>query len=204
MLVSSPVIHRANRAEQVLTGLPHPLIVLQPDRRLVFVNPSAEQLFAAGQACRSAARLMSVGQLQAKQLEALLRQASGGASAQAGLWFATAPKVGWVSSSLLAPGAAAAAEWPAQSLLLSVQIEQPELTQDARIEVLCRQCGLTRTERYVLLLLADGLAVEAAAMQLGLRVSTLRTHVRNMLGKTRAPSLMQLLRWLGSGAPLFG
>ena len=204
MFASSPVIHKSNRVELVLTGLPHPLMVLQPDRHLIFVSPSAEQLFVKDQARRVAERLMSVGQLQANQVEALLRQACGGAAAQVGLWFATAPRVGWVSVSAVAPGIAAAAEWPTPSLLLSVQTEQPELTQDARIDALCRQCGLTRTERYVLLLLADGLAVEAAARQLGLQVSTLRTHVRNLLGKTRSPSLMQLLRCVGSGAPLFG
>lgn len=195
---------RLSRAEQVLAGLPQPLMVLQPDRRLIFVNPSAECLFCEGQALRAAERLMSVGQLQSNPLEGLLRQACGGASAQAGLWFASGPQVGWVSSSLVASCIAAAAEWPALCLLLTVHVDQPGLIQDARIDALCRQCRLTRTERYVLLLLADGLAVDEAARQLGLRVSTLRTHIRNLLGKTRASSLMQLLRWLGSAAPLLG
>ena len=53
----------------------------------------------------------------------------------------------------------------------------------------------------VLLLLADGEPVEAAARHLGLCVSTVRRHVRSLLGKTQAPSLMQLLRWTGSARP---
>ena len=103
---------------------------------------------------------------------------------------------------LLAASIARGADWPEGCLLLMVHLDQPGLTQSARIEALCRQCRLTHTERYVLMLLADGQAVEAAARQLGLRISTLRTHVRHLLGKTEAPSLMQLLRWLGSAGPM--
>jgi DNA-binding NarL/FixJ family response regulator len=64
-----------------------------------------------------------------------------------------------------------------------------------------RDRTLTRTERYVLLLLADGMAAQDVARQLALLVSTIRTHIRNLLGKTRSPSLMQLVRQLGSTTP---
>jgi DNA-binding NarL/FixJ family response regulator len=46
------------------------------------------------------------------------------------------------------------------------------------------------------------MTVEASAQQLGVCLSTLRSHVRNLLGKTQASSLMQLLRWVGSGQAL--
>lgn len=193
---------RRSRAEQILNDLPLSLMVLQSDRRIVFVNRCAERLFAQSNALCLANRLMSIGQVQAPQLEGLLRQASTGSSAQAGLWLSREPQIGWVSVSGVTASIAVNAEWPAHCLLLTVQVDQPSLSQDARIDALCRQCGLTRTERYVLLLLADGLAVDEAARQLGLRVSTLRTHVRNLLGKTHAPSLMRLTRWLGSAAPM--
>lgn len=197
--LATPVQHRA---EHVLTGLPQPLIVMLADRRLVYVNPSAECLFEKALAVRAAQRLMTVGQLDAAKLEELLRLSGGGSPMLAGLWFAPGLQTGWLKVSALSPHIAQAADWPAACLLLMVHMDEPGLAQTARIDALCRQCKLTITERYVLMLLADGLAVEAAARQLGLRISTLRSHVRHLLGKTQAASLMQLLRWLGSAAPL--
>ena len=191
-----------NRAEQVLTGLPHPVIVLQADRRLIFANPDAERLFACAHAGRAAERLMSLGQLDAVKLEQLLRMTVSGNPALAGLWFAPGLQTGRLNLSVLSADIARVADWPAASLLLLVHLDEPGLAQTARIDAVCRQCKLTNTERYVLMLLADGLAVEAAARQLGLRISTLRTHVRHLLEKTQAASLMQLVRWLGSAAPL--
>jgi len=201
MQYPSPHVPGSNRAEQLLAGLPNPLMVLHADRRLVFGNHGAERLFADGFASKVSQRLMSVGQLNACRLEGLLRLACGDTPARAGLWFAPGLRTGWLSLSPLRAGMASG-EWPDGALLLMVHLDQPDLAQGARIDALCQQCRLTHTERYVLMLLADGLGVEAAAQQLGLKVSTLRTHVRNLLGKTQAPCLMQLLRWLGSAAPL--
>ncbi len=192
----------SNRAEQILGGLPHPLIALQPDRRLVFLNAAAERMFRDGLACQASQRLMSLGQLDAAKLEVLLRQAEGAVPTQAGIWFKPGLRTGWMSAAPLAASIASGADWPASCLLLTIQLDQPDLSHSARIEALCQLCRLTTTERYVLMLLADGQAVEAAARQLDLQVSTMRTHVRNLLGKTQAPSLMQLMRWLGSPAPL--
>lgn len=53
-----------------------------------------------------------------------------------------------------------------------------------------------------MLLLAGGEPVEATSRHLGLCVSTVRSQVRNLLGKTQAPTLMQLLRWTGSAAAM--
>ena len=199
---SLPITVPRQRAEHVFTGLPQPLLVIQPDRRLIYVNPSAERFFDKALASHASQRLMSLGQLDAVQLEVLMRLSVGGSPAQAGLWFAKGLQTGWLSVSALASSIAQGTDWPAACLLLLVHLDEPGLAQRARIDALCRQCSLTNTERYVLMLLADGLAVEAAARQLGLRISTLRTHVRHLLEKTQAASLMQLVRWLGSAAPL--
>jgi len=91
---------------------------------------------------------------------------------------------------------------PWHAVLLALHLDQPALTQAARIDALTRQCRLSQAERQVLLLLADGDPVDAVARHLGLCVSTVRSHVRNLLGKTQAPSLMQLLRWTGSAQAL--
>ena len=187
-----------SRAEQVLMGLPQPLVVVLQDRRIVFANPDAERLFAEGQACRMAERLMGLGQLKANKIEDLLRLAAAGQPAQAGLWFSQGMRTGWLDVSGVTGWLSRGAEWPAGCLLLLLHLDAPALTQEARIDAICQQCRLTATERYVLMLLADGLQVEAVARQLELQVSTLRSHVRNLLSKTQAPSLMQLVRWVGS------
>ena len=187
---------------QILSALPQPLLVLLPDRRLLFVNASAEHLLAEGLAQTRAGHLMSLGQLGAQHLGELLAQASSGSSSRIGLWFTPGLATGWLHAAPLAPAIAQASDWPQQSVLLALHLDQPALTQAARIDALTRQCRLSQAERHVLMLLADGEPVDATSRHLGLCISTVRSHVRNLLGKTQAPSLMQLLRWTGSAATL--
>ena len=188
--------------EHLLLALPQAMFVLQADRSLAFVNHQAQHLFDDGRAQRIAGRLMRVGQLDAAKLEELLKLARDGHPARAGLWFAPSVKTGWLHACPLSPIISRSANWPADSLLLTVNLDAPELTQCARIEALCRQCAITRTERQVLMLLADGISAQDAAHQLGLKLSTIRTHIRNLLGKTQASSLMALSRTLGSARPM--
>ncbi|RZL37443.1 MAG: LuxR family transcriptional regulator [Rubrivivax sp.] len=186
----------------VLAALPQPLLVALPDRRLLFANASAERLLLDGKAAQQAGHLMALGQLDALRLTQLLQQTGAGASARLGLWFSPGLETAWLHLAPLAAGVLQACGWPNDSVLLTVHIDQPALTQAARIDALTRQCRLSQAERHVLLLLADGEPVDATSRHLGLCVSTVRSHVRNLLGKTQAPSLMQLLRWTGSSQPL--
>lgn len=193
---------RESQPRQVLGALPQPLLVLLPDRRLLFANASAEHLLAEGLGEARSGHLMSIGQLDAPRLSDLLALAAAGSSSRTGLWFTPSLATGWLHAAPLAPAIALASDWPSPSVLLAVHQDQPALTQAARIDALTRQCRLSQAERHVLLLLADGEPVDATSRHLGLCVSTVRSHVRNLLGKTQAPNLMQLLRWTGSAAAL--
>lgn len=198
---TDPFKHAARQPAQphhVLGVLPQPLLVLLPDRRLLFVNASAEHLLGQNLGQARAGHLMSLGQLDAPLLGELLASTLAGTASRTGLWFTPSLDTGWLHTAPLASAVALAAGWPLQSLLLSVHLDQPALTQAARIDALTRQCRLSPAERHVLMLLADGEPVDATSRHLGLCVSTVRSHVRNLLGKTQAPSLMQLLRWTGS------
>ena len=188
-------------SEQILRELPQPLLVVRPDRRLVFANADAEVLLSNGYARDKDAHLMSVGQLGANCIEGLLRRAWEGRGAQAGLWFPEL-RTGWLGVSRVPPGVTSGTNWPFESLLLLIHLDEPQLTQSARIDALCKQCGLTSTERYVLLLLADGMTAQLIAQQLVVQISTVRSHIRNLLGKTHSSSLMQLVRHVGSTQPL--
>lgn len=187
---------------EVLDALPQPLLVALPDRRVLFANPSAERLLAEGLWQARADHLMAIGQLDAQRLAETLTMAAAGSSSRTGLWFTPHLSTGWLQVSPLAGSIARASGWPTHALLLVIHLDQPALTQAARIEAITRQCRLSPAERHVLLLLADGEPVEAASRHLGLCVSTVRSHVRSLLGKTQAPSLMQLLRWAGSARTL--
>lgn len=187
---------------QVLAALPQPMLVTRPDRRLLFRNRSAEGLLRDRRVEVSAEHLMQIGQLDAARLESPLRLAQAGSTSYVGLWFTPQISTGWLHTMPLPEDLAASASWPAEAVLLVIHLDQPALTQAARIDALARHSRLSATERHVLMLLGDGMTVEAAAGQLGVCMSTLRSHVRNLLGKTQASTLMQLLRWVGSGQAL--
>lgn len=193
---TSPVTHAAGL---VLAALPQPLMVVLPDRRILFNNLATDSLLSDHGASQRAGRLMQLGQLDATRLDELLHRAASGCGLHAGLWFSPQRSTGWLHACPLPPALAAQADWPADALLLAIHLDQPALTQSARIDALSRECRLSATERHVLMLLGDGMSVEAAATHLELRVSTVRSHVRNLLGKTQMGTLMQLLRWVGSG-----
>lgn len=205
MLHATPLDRASSQPAQlhhVLGALPQPLLVLQPNRRLLFANASAEHLLAQGLGQSRSGHLMSLGQLDAQHLSELLTRAAAGSSSRTGLWFTPSLDTGWLHAAPLAPAIALASDWPGDALLLAVHMDQPALTQAARIDAITRQCRLSQAERHVLMLLADGEPVDATSRHLGLCVSTVRSHVRALLGKTQAPSLMQLLRWTGSARTL--
>ncbi len=187
---------------QVLGALPQPLLVVLPDRRVLFANASASHLLNDGLWQARADHLMGLGQLVASRLEDLLAMAAAGTSSRTGLWFTPELTTGWLHAAPLSADIARASGWPDNSVLLAIHLDQPALTQAARIAAITRQCRLSQAERHVLLLLADGEPVDATSRHLGLCVSTVRSHVRNLLGKTQASSLMQLLRWTGSAQAL--
>lgn len=190
----------APAASRVLAALPQPMLVVLPDRRVLFQNGSADALLSDRLALVRAGHLMQLGQLDALRLDPVLRLAAAGSSSHVGLWFSPQLNTGWLHAAPLPADLTAGMGWPADAVLLIVHQDQPALTQAARIDALTRQCRLSPTERHVLMLLADGMTVELATQHLDLKLSTLRSHVRNLLAKTQAPSLMQLLRWVGSAA----
>jgi DNA-binding CsgD family transcriptional regulator len=147
--------------------------------------------------------LTGLAQLASLQLAQLLTQALEVGGSHMGIWFERDLTTGWLHVTPTTPLATMLAGTVyREAMLLTLHLDRPTMTHAARIDALAMCCKLSATERYVLMLLSDGLVVDAVARQLGLKVSTVRTHVRNLLGKTQAPSLMQLLRWTGSAAAL--
>jgi DNA-binding CsgD family transcriptional regulator len=187
----------------LLELLPQPLLLISPQRRLLAGNSHAYRLISDGRIRLQDGHLTALAQLALLQLSQLMAQAVEAGGSNMGVWFERDMTTGWLHVAPTTPLAAMLAGTVyREAILLTVHLDRPALTQTARIDALAMCCKLSATERYVLMLLSDGLVVDAVARQLGLRVSTVRSHVRNLLGKTQAPSLMQLLRWTGSAASL--
>jgi DNA-binding CsgD family transcriptional regulator len=184
--------------------LPLPLWVLRPMRELLSCNAAARALERQGQVQQAGGRLMRVGSLLAPALEALLRLPQAQVPQQAALWMSPDQHTGWLQAVPVPVALARSQDWPDDTHLLNLHLDRPELAQQARVEALCERVRLSPAERCVLLLLADGLVPEAVAHRLDIQLSTARTHVRRLLLKSRAPSLTQLLRWVGSAEALPG
>ena len=180
--------------------LPQAVLLVQDDGRVMASNPTARRWIGDGSVRVAEGRLTAVGQLNEQQLCQLLRQAAAGSALDCAVWFSQSLCTGLMH--LSRPPLDAYATQPPGAVLLVVQTDQPALMQSARIDALTQKCRLSPAERHVLMLLADGMRAEEAARHLSLQLSTVRSHVRNLLGKTHAPSLMQLLRWTGSAATL--
>ncbi|MBT9503979.1 MAG: hypothetical protein IV092_22235 [Burkholderiaceae bacterium] len=179
-------------------GLPQAVLVLRPDRQLIYANPAAESLLSLGDGRAAGGRLERLGQLEAADLDELLARSAAGTAEEEGLWFGPDLHTGRVHAACLAARTARAAAWPEGSLLLTVQRDAPGISQAARIAGLASRCALSPAERQVLELLCAGLSVGQVADRLGVRISTVRTHVRGLLEKTGAGRLMLLLAQMGT------
>lgn len=185
--------------ERLLDALPQAFMVALPDRRLVYRSPAAAIFQLQDQVGIAAQHLMHIAQWQALSLEQSFSQALQDAqSIELPLWFSPSMATGVLYVSLLAQDVAMAAAWPSDCLLLILVQDRPVLSQAARLDALCTHCCLTAAERQVLNLLVQGMEAKAAAQRLGLRLSTVRCHVRHLLKKTGSSSLAQMLCWIGS------
>lgn len=182
--------------------LPQAVLLVQDDGRVMASNPTARRWIGDGCIRLVEGRLATVGQLGLQQLNQLLRQAATGSKLNCAVWFSQTLCTGLLHLSRPPLTLDAPAAQQLGTVLLVVQTDQPALMQSARIDALTQKCRLSPAERHVLMLLADGMRAEEVARHLSLQLSTVRSHVRNLLGKTQAPNLMQLLRWTGSAAAL--
>ncbi len=197
-LAGTPPLLPGESALQMLELLPQALLLVQGDRTVVSCNRRAHGMMDGLDIRLTLGKLAALGQLGELQLQQAINNAQSTGSCDSGLWFNGDLSTGWMRITALPATQTPSLSRSGEPLLIVVQLDQPTLTQAARIDALARHSRLSATERHVLLLLGDGMTVEATAAQLGVCLSTLRSHVRNLLGKTQASTLMQLLRWVGS------
>jgi DNA-binding NarL/FixJ family response regulator len=81
---------------------------------------------------------------------------------------------------------------------LLVMIHDPDVVAEGRADVWRAMFGLTEAETRVARGLQRGLGDEAIAQALGVKVSTVRSHIREVLEKTGARSKLELAHLLTS------
>ena len=82
-------------------------------------------------------------------------------------------------------------------------IVDPRRARADRRQILQRLHGLTAAEASLAELLCDGLTLAEAAAQLGKRISTMRTHLSNLMNKTGTKRQGQLIAVLEREFALF-
>ena len=190
---------RGNPVEQTLDVIPTAIFVLRPDGRVEYANPAARALWGSGALSKEFSRVAGTARVSGSRWVAALATAAAGTPQEFGLCIAQEDTVGTatVMLSRLPPDSPLAALWHKDGILAIVHRENPERAKATRLKALAGRYGLTPSEVQVLKLLAEGQAVEALAKSQGVRVSTIRTHIRHLLDKTYTSRTVDLVRLAG-------
>ncbi len=85
-----------------------------------------------------------------------------------------------------------------------VLINRDVVCEPLSVDLFARLQGLTPAESHVLSLLTSGHTAAAVAQQLGIQVSTARTHIRNLLSKTGCRNTRRLAQVMSTLPPVAG
>lgn len=190
--------------EAALAALPLPVCVLRAGGVIDHLNPGAQVL--AGWGLQGGGVLLHVergalcraGQVDATTLASLLASAARGINRVCATWF---DDEGEVHTCVLRFMALAAdspfrTAWPQAAVLLLIDTFDAGTHAAARLEAITSRFGLTPAESRLLQLLHRGRTPAEAAEQLGVCMSTVRTQVAALLGKTGARRQVDLMRLL--------
>ena len=190
---------QASAVEQTLETVATPVFVLRSDRTVDYANSAAKLLEVRGMVSIVSGRVVRIAQLPASPLEDLLKSAVAGIPQEVGLWTQELNGFGTAALHLtrVLPESAITGHWPRAEVLMMVQRDNAVRAKEARTQALAFRCGLTPAEVQILKRLANGEAADEVAQAQGVRLSTVRTHIRHLLEKTRSRRLVDLLRVVG-------
>jgi DNA-binding CsgD family transcriptional regulator len=196
-------LRRLERGPQdAYDALPNPVLVLHGDGTIAHANPPAEAMLRRGTMLRAEwGRLVNAGQYRAQEVSMLARSAAAGVAQSVGLWvnghepFETAT----LQLTKVPPGSSMDDRWPGARVVATLHVER-QLEHASRLDALVQRHGFTRMEREILLQLAEGATPRQAAERQGIRVSTVRTHIRHLLEKSGKRRIVDLIHTLGPAA----
>ncbi|MBA3594448.1 MAG: hypothetical protein H0W47_11710 [Polaromonas sp.] len=190
---------QAKEVEQTLDAMPYPVFVLRRDGLLEYRNAAARLHHTLGAVHISAGRIAGIAQIAGSRWLDLLNAAAAGLAPQPALWMPGPAGITTATLMLsrIGPESPFITHWPRAEILMMMQADNAERTRLARLEALASQYRLTAAEVRVLGHLAEGVAAEDIALAQGVRVSTIRTHIRHLLEKTYTRRLVDLVRVVG-------
>jgi DNA-binding CsgD family transcriptional regulator len=198
---------KAATFESVLDGLTAGVMLVDADLRLVHANRAAETTLAAGDPLRlHAGAVTAANGMGAALAVAVAGAAAGGAMGVRGLNVPARGRDGaeFVLHVLpLRPGAQSSAILP--SVVAAIFIAAAVALRPAPVAAIAALFELTPTEARVLEQVAAGRTNAEKAQALGIRVSTVRTHLLRLFDKTRTHRQADLVALLASfSLPLGG
>lgn len=186
----------ADAGEQTLELIAIPVFVLSCEAQIEHVNGAAEALLGRPGAARvDGRRLLSLGDVGAPQLLTAIHAAAVGQARDlcVGIESAGHLEVGLLRLVQLPRHHSIRVTWPRAEVLLQVEVRDTQVLLRARIDSLSRRYGLTEAEANVAKLLCGGANAEELAARLGVRVSTVRTHIRNLFEKSETSRQADLI-----------
>ena len=201
-------IHRSVGADlasaALLDTLPLGVAFIGHDLRPRWWNRYADRIFRAQDGLElGASGFRTASPVDRLKLEALIRKTCRGGAhrpTESGALAVTRPSLRRGYAVLVVPVHSASAT--ENQAVAGVLITDPELDPTTTAPWLGCQFNLTPSEARLALAMLQGKTVEQAAIELQLRIATVRTHVRNLLHKTRTTRQAELVRVLLSGPAL--
>lgn len=194
---------RASSYVEVLDGIEQGVLIVAPDNTLSFANLAAECLLAQPDGLT-----VVNGRLQARslgdtaRLHGLIAAAvDGKKTARSGQAMAIARAMGRRPLTVLVVPLSLGSSWASQSPAALVFIGDPESMHAADSEQLRTLYGLTPAEASVAIAAAHGDGLQAIADQMGIGLTTARTHLQRVFGKTGTGRQAELVRLIADSSP---
>jgi hypothetical protein len=181
----------------VLNSLDLPIILVQPDRRILLANAAAKRLQARGDCFHMGGRRLQLVDRQCQHaLEVFLGEAASAQTPVHGPLCIAGRDNGSSCYFLFV-------EWldvPSDhDCIATVQIHEPRQSGRLDPDMLAALYRLTRMESMLVAALYDAPILQVAADRCGISLNTAKTHLKHVFAKCRVHSKAELLRLLARG-----
>jgi DNA-binding CsgD family transcriptional regulator/PAS domain-containing protein len=196
----------AQAATEIADRLPQGIILTDAAGRIGFANGAAQAILeeADGLILRDGV-LRAAERREGEQLGRIIAEAAGQPSTngrsgvrRTGAMQVTRPSMRRPLPLVVAPMQFRESA-PRGPLAVSITVSDPECQPETTTDTFVRLYGLTAAEARVAVLLVQGYSPSAAAERLGVAISTVRSHIRQLLVKTETERLADFVRRILSG-----
>jgi len=184
-----------------LNAVPCPIWILRSDGRIEFENDAVAAIPGRAQGLSvKFGQLKRIGQLDDICAHHAFARALEGQSSETEVWYSSDGSLytGTLDLVALPVDHPLRQSWPHGSVLATLRLCESGVEMRVRHQALAQQYRLSPTESRLLRALCDGATTGEFARQNDIRMSTVRTHISNLLAKTGTARQIDLIR-LASG-----